>query len=68
MDKKFFYKAQRIDNREWVEGRVGHPYIIEGGVSIADVEKETYFFSYNERRKKQWSSCIVKTDTIAPLN
>lgn len=64
---KFIYKAQRIDNGEWVIGRVGHPYIVHGGVKNEDTEIETFFFIF-DKNKKKWNKCVVKTDSIVPVN
>lgn len=63
-EKLFFYKAQRTDNGEWVEGRVRHPQSVTDGV-----EETTYFDEYtgNKYKNSEWSSCTVITSTITPL-
>jgi hypothetical protein len=63
-DKKFFYKAQRVDTGEWVEGRVGTSQSTEDGI-----EKTTYFNEYigDKCTNADWLSCVVKTDTIIPV-
>ncbi len=63
-DKKFFYKAQRQDNGQWVEGRVGTSQSTEDGV-----EKTTYFNVYigDKCVTSNWLSCVVITETITPL-
>lgn len=63
-DKKFFYKAQRVDNGESVIGRVGGSQSTENGN-----EKTTYFYEYigDTCPNSDWNSCIVETNTIEPI-
>lgn len=63
-DKKFFFRAQRTDNAEWVEGRVGSSHTIEN-----DIEKTTYFNEYigDKYKDTNWSICTVITDSIISL-
>ncbi len=63
-DKKFFYKAQKVDNGEWIEGRVGTSQSVEDGI-----EKTTYSNEYigDKCDNADWSVCVVITDTITPI-
>ena len=64
-EKKFFYKAQRTDNGEWVIGRVGTSQSTKDGI-----EETTYFNEYigDVCDNSNWRSCTVLTDTIIPYN
>lgn len=62
-EKKYFYKAQRTDNGEWVEGRVGASHSVDDGI-----EKTTYFNEYigDKCSNANWAVCTVLTSSIVP--
>lgn len=65
---KFIFKGQRVDNGEYVTGRIGLPHIVEGGINKTNKEIETEMWVYeNTNKRKPWNKYYVKTETIVML-
>ena len=64
----FVSKGQRVDNGEYIIGRIGLPHIIKGEINIPNKEVETEMWVYeNKHKKKLWKMYYVKTETIMML-
>ena len=65
---KFIFKGQRVDNGEYVIGRIGLPYIVNCYINKPNEEVETEMWVYeNKNKKKPWKMYYVKTETIVML-
>ena len=64
----FVFKGQRVDNGEYIIGRIGLPHIVKGGIDIPNKEVETEMWVYeNKNKRKPWKMYYVKTETIVML-
>ena len=65
---KFIFKGQRVDNGEYVIGRIGLPHIVMSYINKPNKEVETEMWVYeNKNKKKPWKKYYVKTETIVML-
>lgn len=65
---KFIFKGQRVDNGEFVIGRIGLPHFVEVYINKPNKEVETEMWVYeNKNKKKPWEKYYVKTETIMML-
>ena len=64
----FVFKGQRVDNGEYIIGRIGLPHIVKRDISLPNKEVETEMWVYeNKNKRKPWKMYYVKTETIVML-
>jgi hypothetical protein len=65
---EFIFKGQRVDNGEYIIGRIGLPRVVMGYINKPNKEVETEMWVYeNKNKKKPWKKYYVKTETIVML-
>lgn len=64
----FVFKGQRVDNGEYIIGRIGLPHIVKRRIDMPNKEVETEMWVYeNKNKRKPWKMYYVKTETIVML-